>query len=618
MSQEKLFAEFPPVTTAEWEEVIKADLKGADYEKKLIWKTIEGINVKPYYRAEDLQNLSHLNSNPGEYPFVRGIKAKSNDWEVRQDIEIDNCYEANKLALEAIERGATSLGFKVKNLQTHEEMTAMFQGIDLTKIKINFTLADSYPLVYDYYMYELNKQNIDPSKAKGSFNFDSLAYLLINGDFYISKENNFVEAAGVINRVMKSGLDFRVINVNGHIYHNSGATAVQELAFALAAGNEYLVELTNKGLAVEDIAKHMQFTFAVGSNYFMEIAKLRAARMLWAKIVEQYNPATKGTGKMFIHCNTSKWNKTVYDPNVNMLRVTTEAMAAVLGGCNSLNVDPYDATYKDSDPMSRRIARNTQIIIKEESYFDKIVDPAAGSYYIESLTASIATEAWKLFIKIAEKGGFVEAAKQGYIQDEIAKTAQQRDMAIATRKDTLLGTNQYPNNKERMKAKVTLKKEEAKVKDTFKRLTPYRGAMAFEELRFTTEKMSKTPVVFLYTYGNLAMRKARGMFSSNFFGCAGFEIVDTNGFASVEEGIKAAQAAKADIVVLCSSDDDYMETAVQTAQEFNAKMPKALLVVAGNPTEILEPLRQAGVDDFIHVRTNVLESLKEFQRRLLK
>jgi len=617
----KLFTDFPEVTTQEWENLINADLKGADYDKKLIWHTVEGFNVKPYYRAEDLDNIAYLNTNPAQAPFVRGNKQDNNNWDIRQDVTEDDLAKANAIALDTVKKGATAIGMKVVDVLSTDNMATLLKGIDLTKIKIHFISSYSYVHTFDIFLDYLGKNKIDASKVKGSFNFDPFGYLLTHGDFYTTFENNMVEAEYLVKRCTKSLPGFKVITVNGHYFHNAGSSIVQELAFTLASANEYLYNLTSKGFKVDELTPLFQFSFAVGSNYFMEIAKIRAARLLWAKIVEQYKPESKDAMKVFINNTTSNWNKTVYDPYVNMLRAATEAMSAAIGGADSICVTPFDAPFKDEDDFSDRIARNQQIILKEEAYLDKIVDVSAGSYYIENLTDSIANYSWQLFKKVEELGGFAEAVKAGFVQDEVSKTAQQRDMDIANRKVTILGTNQYPNLLENMLDKIQNDDYEDEEKPSkYKKLTAYRGSEAFEDLRLATEifveEGNKKPAVFLLTYGNLAMRKARATFATNFFGCAGYDILDNAGFKTIEDGIKEALNSKAEVVVICSSDEEYVEIVPAIAKGLKDANDELTLTVAGYPKEHIEAFKEAGVDDFIHVKTNLITSLNEYHKAL--
>lgn len=617
----KLFTDFPEVTTQQWEALINADLKGADYDKKLVWHTIEGINVKPYYRAEDLDNIAYLNTNPAQAPFVRGNKLDSNNWDIRQDVTVDDIAKANAIAVDAINKGANAIGLKAVYVLSTDNMTTLLKDIDLTKVKIHFISSYSYVHTFDIFMDYLRKNKIDASKVKGSFNFDPYSYLLTHGDFYTTLENNMVEAEYLVKRCIKSLPGFKVITVNGHYFHNAGSSIVQELAFTLASANDYLYSLTSKGFKVDELTPLFQFSFAVGSNYFMEIAKVRAARLLWAKIVEQYKPESDAAKQIFINNTTSNWNKTVYDPYVNMLRAATEAMSAAIGGADSICVTPFDAPFKDEDDFSDRIARNQQIILKEEAYLDKIVDPSAGSYYIENLTDSIANYSWELFKKVEELGGFAEAVKAGFVQDEVIKTAQQRDMDIANRKVTILGTNQYPNLLENMLDKIQDSNDDTEDKPSkYKKLTAYRGSEAFEDLRLATEifveEGNKKPAVFMFTYGSLAMRKARATFATNFFGCAGYDIIDNAGFKTIEEGIKEALDSKAEVVVICSSDEEYVEIVPAIAKGLKDVNDELTLTVAGYPKEHIEAFKAAGVDDFIHVKTNLITSLNEYHKAL--
>jgi methylmalonyl-CoA mutase len=404
--------------------------------------------------------------------------------------------------------------------------------------------------------------------------------------------------------------------VNGIVLNNAGSTIVQELGYTLAMANEYIAFCTEHGIKPDKAASRIQLTLSVGSNYFMEIAKLRAARLLWSTMVEQYKPECPCAYRIHINTVASTWNKTTFDPYVNMLRSTTEGMSAVLGGTDSLLLQPFDVTYKESDEFSRRISRNVQVLLKEESYFDRVVDPAAGSYYIETLTNSIAEQAWKLFQEVEQNGGALKVITDGSMQAAIEASCQKRDMDIATRRYILLGTNNYPNINEKMADKI-----ERVVKDEDEGLKTYRGAMAFEELRIATERyaaQNHRPRVYLLKLGNLAMRQARAGFVTNFFGCAGYEIVESSGFATVEEGVKATVEAKPDIIVVCSSDEEYATLGVEAAKLCKAQLLDIPFVVAGNPTEAIEDLKAAGADDFVHVRTNILESLRNYNNIVLK
>lgn len=614
----KLFEEFSPVSTEKWEEVITKDLKGADYEKRLVWKTMEGISVRPYYRAEDLEKLRHLESAPGEFPFVRGTNSE-NKWKIRQGYCAHESFQnANEQAVNGLSKGVDSVGFCIDGTKSvsKDKMDILLKGIDLAKTEVNFEgCTCETPSLIEAFIAVALGRGLEASDINASFDFDPLRSLTTTGNFCCS--NYMIN----FRKCMELAADFsgiRVIGVEGYAFNDAGSTIVQELGFALAMGSEYMDTLMELGFSADEAASKIKFTLSVGSNYFMEIAKFRAARLLWANIADTYGVKNEEFKKIRIHAVTSQWNQTVYDSYVNLLRATTETMSASLAGVDSIEVLPFDYQYREPSDFSNRIAKNIQIILKEESYFDKIADPAAGSYYIENLTNSVAEQSWKLFRTVEEKGGYTKALKEGFIQSEIKATSAKRDINIATRRDILLGTNQYPNFSEKADKDVTL---DVVTRGGSANLSPnpiaeplqkYRGAQAFEALRFATESSGKSPKAFMLTFGNLAFCRARAQFSCNFFAVAGFEVIDNTRFSSVEEGVKAAMEANADIVVACSSDEEYAE-AVPQIKEFLGK--RAILVIAGDPA-CKEELVAKGVDNFINVKSNVLETLKQYQAKL--
>jgi len=533
MSQEKLFAEFPDVSTEDWEAAIQADLKGADYEKKLIWKTLEGIAVKPYYRQADTDGISWLLNNlPGEFPYARGTKKTDNDWEIRENIYEEDPAAANAAAKHALERGADTVCFLHG---TQADIEALAAGIDRNKVYFDFI------------------------------------------------ENNSA--------------------IKTHRYHNAGANIIQELSIALSAGLEQMDALTEAGQTAEQAASQITFGISVGSRYFLEIAKIRALRILWANILKQYG--VTGTAK--IHASTSMWNATVFDPNVNMLRVTTEAMSAAIAGADSITVIPYDAVFKKPDEFSCRIARNVQLLLKNECNFHKIVDPSAGSYYIETLTEQIASKSLEAFKKLESEGGLKAALQNGSIQKAIDESWKQKEKLISQRREVFIGTNQYPNLQENMSDKITTT------------LNIRRGPEVFEKLRLQTEEYAKkngsAPKVFLWTAGDLAMRLARATFIKNFFGCVGYTVIDTNGIPNAAEGIELVKKNEPQIVVLCSKDEEYSELAKEIFPVLEKEFPNIIRIIAGNPKDA-EDLKASGAQDFVHVLTNAIESLSSYQKKL--
>jgi len=621
--KEKLFSDFPPISTEEWMAKITADLKGADFEKKLVWRTNEGFKVNPFYRSENTVGLQTTDSLPGEFPYVRGTK-KDNDWYTRQDICVDDFKAANAKALDVLNKGITSLGFKIDGDDVNaENIKTLLNGIHPEAVELNFNTCyrkalELTRIVVDY----IKGKGADVMQCFGSVGYDPFKPLLKKGrsaDGWVEKAVEIVKASAPLPR-------FRVLAVNAHSFSDGGAYIYQELGYALANGNQLLGRLVDAGLDATMVAKKIKFNFGIGGNYFMEIAKFRAARWLWAEIVNAYNPICphectnkspegicRCAAKIYTHAQTSTFNKTVYDAHVNLLRTQTEAMSATIAGVNSLTVRPFDETYQNSDDFSERIARNQQLLLKEECHFDKITDPSSGSYYIENLTKSIAEQAWKLFLETDEEG-FYEAIKEGKVQIAVKESADARFKSLATRREVLLGTNQFPNFTEKAGSKITKEIDEECICDEDAPYTPLpyeRLGTAFEVLRLATEKHG-APTVFMLTIGNLGMRLARAQFSSNFFACAGYKIIDNLGFQTVEEGVKAAFDKKADIIVLCSSDDEYAEFAPEAYKLIDGK---AQFVVAGAPAS-MDELKAQGIEHFVNVRSNVLETLKMFNAKL--
>ena len=442
-NKEKLFGEFQAPTTQEWLDKIQVDLKGADFQKRLVWRTNEGFNVQPFYRREDLANLKTPDALPGEFPFVRGNKKDNNVWYVRQNIVVEDPAEANAKALDILNKGIDSLGFKVgSSLVTAEAIATLLNNIRCDIVEVNFTTCPRHAVeLANILTAYFEKMGYDKEKLVGSINFDPLEKLVMKG----KDTTALLELGPQLIDALKDYPNFRCISVNTEALNNAGAYIVQELGYALAWGNEYLQQLIDAGVDVDLAAKSIKFNMGVSENYFMELAKFRAARLLWAQIVKQYEPKCDCACQMIVNATTSTYNQTLFDSYVNLLRSQTEAMSASLGGVHSMVVTPFDVTYENATDFSERIARNQQLLLKEECHFGHIVDPGAGSYYIEHLTDALAQEGWKIFLKVEEQGGFLAAAKAGTVQDDINATNVKRHGDAAKRKEFLLGTNQFPN-----------------------------------------------------------------------------------------------------------------------------------------------------------------------------
>lgn len=615
--KETLFDMFPPVTTDEWKAKITADLKGADFDRKLVWRTNEGFNVQPFYRREDLEGLPALDTMPGEFPYLRGTR-DNNDWLVRQAVIGDTAEEMNDHALHILNRGVESLGIRLGKNVKAADLAVVLKDIDLKKVEVNIDCCPGCAVEVAKELVRLVNEAGAADEFRGSVGYNPFKRLLKHG---LAFPKDAVAEGKALYEVVKEVKGLRCFAVDSYMFNNAGAYITQELGYALAWGAEWLTMMTEAGLKAEEVACRVKFNMGISSNYFMELAKFRAGRMLWAEIVKAYNPACDCACKMAVHAVTSEFNQTLYDSHVNLLRSMTETMSAALAGVDSIETLPFDRCYKRPDEFSERIARNQQILLRDESHLNKVVDPAGGSYYIETLTSSIAAQAWKVFQEVEDNGGFDAMLRKGEIQGKVNESGVKRHLDVARRKESLLGTNQFPNFNEMALDKVNGECRctcgcagDEVVDGAVAALNFDRAASQFEQLRLDTERAANRPKVFMLTIGNLAMRLARAQFSSNFFGCAGYEIIDNIGFETVKEGIDAAMEKGADVVVLCSSDDEYAAYAPEAFKELDGR---ALFVVAGAPA-CMDDLKAAGIENFIHVKVNVLDTLVDFNAKLLK
>ncbi|MBQ8098950.1 MAG: methylmalonyl-CoA mutase small subunit [Bacteroidaceae bacterium] len=610
--RERLFSEFAPVSRQEWLDKITVDLKGADFGKKLVWRTDEGFNVQPFYLKEDVEKLPTVTALPGQFPFVRGNKVSDNNWYVRQNVKCGDAKETNKKLLDLLGRGIDSLGLSIPRDNVNAEyLEALLEGIIPEAIELNFSTCPSVTLqLAKEVVAYLDKHVQDKSQIHGSIDFDPIGKMLKKGKDLTARLADAKEMVDIV----KDYPGMTCITVSSLELQNAGAFCYQESGYALAWGNEYLNLLTEAGVEAREAVRRMRFSMAAGGNYFMEIAKFRAFRMSWANIVREYGVPEEEC-RAYIMATTAEYNKTLFDSYVNLLRTQTEAMSAALAGVESLVVTEFNTPYEQPTDFSERIARNQQLMLKEENHFSKIVDVAAGSYYIEELTVSIAAEAWKLFLAVEQEGGFLAAVKTGTVQEKVNATNDERHKKAAQRREFILGTNQFPNFTEVSEGKQPLTCQCCCHSDeapAFPKLNQTRLSSDFEALRLATERAEKRPVAFMLTIGDLKWRQARAQFSCNFLASAGYQVIDNLGFPTVEEGIEAAMEAGADIVVICSSDEEYAQYAIPA---YNALDGRALFIVAGAPA-CAEDLKAAGIEYFIHVRVNQLDTLKELNAKL--
>ncbi|MEH7351742.1 methylmalonyl-CoA mutase family protein [Gottfriedia acidiceleris] len=681
--EENLFAEFPKPTVQEWRDVVEKSLKGATIEEKLVTKTYEEIILKPMYGEEDIANYPYLNAQPGEFPFVRGTSEQGyleKPWEISQELDCSSPMEFNRVAKHDLDKGQTtlkiqlneSLGTTSKNnnsnkgliLTSINDFRIAFQNINLEEVPLYIETVNGGQAFFGSFIAYLQQQNYDFNKINGFIGMDPISNLVKEGTLPYSLENAYKMMAEITKWSGNHTTNLRNILVQSHPYHDAGGNAVQELAFAISTGLEYLREMDNRQIPLDDAATKILFSFSVGSNFFMEIAKLRAARMIWARIIKELG-GNEASQKMNIHSRTSAWTKTIYDPYVNILRGTVEAFAGVIGGSDSLHVSPFDESIKSSDEFSRRIARNTHLILEKESNLSKVSDPAGGSWYIESLTYSLAEKAWELFQKIEEKGGMAKAIQEGFPQALVRQVAEEKSNNIKNRKAKFIGTNIYPNLNETRIEKKELERAEVEVtKENFdggsenlilqtgcsiediidaanngatisniinamnlvdselprvNQLDIHRGAQPYESLRQNSQSYKNStgefPTVFVANFGQVAAYKPRTDFVTDFFEVGGFKVLQNKGFTSIDEVIESFKKSESTIVVICSTDDQYSEVVPSITNQIKTINPNAKVLLAGKPSiDDMNLYKQVGIDDFIHINVNNFEKLQNLQK----
>ncbi|MCA1746734.1 MAG: acyl-CoA mutase large subunit family protein, partial [Bacteroidales bacterium] len=370
--------------------------------------------------------------------------------------------------------------------------------INLAETELNF-LHVAQPLQLLQALSSLaTSTGTDPASIHGSVGFDPIKKLTAEGEL---NEQAFEELSDCLKTAAAKLPDMKMVTVDAGVLQDSGSTLSQELGFGLAMANAYLDRLTERGHTPGKIAATMLFSFSTGPNYFMEIAKLRAARWLWRAICKEWD-VEENQCNMVVHSRTASWNLTLYDPYVNMLRTTTETMSASLGGSDTISVHPFDRTFREEHEFSSRIARNTQLVLKEEAYFNKVADPAAGSYYIEQLTDSIAEQAWKHLLETEEQGGYIEAFKKGWIREQVTASMEVKRSKASSGRTSILGVNKYPAFAEMILNQGISVPGKAKAeRATYQPLQPFRIAEEIEQLRLQTERSKKRPKVFLLKYG---------------------------------------------------------------------------------------------------------------------
>ena len=688
---------FPPHSHAEWKAAAEAGLKGALFERRLVTKTPEGIDIQPLYMEEDIRNLPHMREYPGYGTRSRSGAAAGNlrcGWEIAQETVETDPKSANIALREALTRGQTAVtvdlsqtfrnGEDPRNDDSHalhltgvEEMADLLADVDWAACPLHFNAGASGLSVAMLLEGVAERTGRDLNTLAGSIDTDPLGQWAREGYLPMDAERAREELISMVRWAGDRAPGIQVVGAGGLVYHEAGADAVTELGLVLATAAEYLAALGENDIPISRSACRFRFTFGIGTHFFMEIAKLRAARILWSRMVEAFG----GTGddrRIRIHARTSRYHQTRYDAHVNLLRTATGVFSAVMGGADSIHAASFDESFRTPDAFSRHLARNTQIILDAESHFRNIIDPAGGAYYVERLSHEMALAAWEVFLEVESRGGMTRAVADGFVQRKVREVNARRRVDVATRRTVLVGTNQYANILEKKPDqfkpesgdgseavdRLKVQKEnrnEPEVRKTLDLLGavspeeriragahalisgastgevlsglrsgvdetprqdplfPLRAAEDFEMLRDSSEafleRTGHRPKVFLANMGPASQHKARAEFSRGFFEVAGFEVESPGGFDSPEDAAGAVLESGAPVVVLCSSDDTYPDLTGPLVTAIRVKRPDMVVVLAGYPKDHVDALRRDGVDEFIHLRANARDVLLRIQQK---
>lgn len=621
---------------ATWRKTVEAELKGASFEKKLLTATFEGVVLKPLYTRADLAgraaHLAALARPPGAAPYLRGARA-GGAWDIAQEIAAPTAEEFNARLRADLMAGQNAAVLAVESparpdglpLEAAHVLEAALKDVDLAAIPVHIDAGADVARVAGHYVALASARGADAASLSGSLVSDPLAAWAAAGVLPVSLAAAFDAMADWTKRAAVVAPALRTVGVDARLWAEAGGTAVHELAFALSAAVENLRALRQRGVPLEVALPRLRVTFAAGPQFLMETAKFRAWRLLLSRVVVALGGDVALAARVSVHAATARWNKTRLDPHVNMLRATTEALAAVLGGVDSLHVAPFDSLdgIGGGDAFSRRVARNVHALLAEEFGVIAPADPAGGSWCVETLTDELARKAWELFRSLAAEGGFASALRAGTPQKLVAASAKEKSKAVGSRRLGVVGTNLFPNLRETPLA--PLASRPATGAWTEERISPagrFRASAGFEKLRDASaahaKRTGKRPRVFLAKMGPLAQHKARADFSAGFFAPGGFEAVAKQTFATAEEAARAAAESGAEVAVLCSSDETYPELVPVFASTLRAARPSTVIVLAGLPAEAetVTAFTKAGIDHFIHLRAPVEDTLAALLKKI--
>jgi methylmalonyl-CoA mutase len=614
------FEEFPPASYDEWKAAAEETLKGAPFEKSLFTRTFEGITLEPLYTPENTPRPGSADTFPGFEPMLRGASPAgyfSSPWVIAQESPADDPKLANGAILKELEKGATAITLRLDGCDWGvREAETLLGGANLAKYPFHIYAGASSLKTLKSFTEAASRLGFPASDLSGCIGADPFGAYLERGTLPRGIGELFDDSASAIRRAGEEYPKLRAVLLRGSVYHNGGANAVQEVAYVMACAIEFVRAMQNRGLDVEDFARSTRFEFSIGSNFFMEIAKIRAARVVWSRIAEAFS-GDEDSRRAEIFGRTSHFTKTVYDPYVNLLRNATEAFSAVIGGVDGLTVCPFDEAVRPADEFARRVARNSQIMLQEEFHLLRPVDPAGGSWYVESLTDSLVQKIWNTIRDVESRGGMLACIGDGSVQSAVGKILEERFKRLALRSDRAVGINMYANTAETPLAKPAAANAPDGTDVT--PIAPHRWTEQFEEMRTRTEdykaRTGDNVRIFLANMGPVSQHKARADFITGFMEVANFEILNNDGFASPEECAAAAAESGADIAVICSTDAAYPELAPLVCRKIKEARSTMKVLLAGAPdAKFKQSYLDAGVDDFISVRSDCLATLCDIQR----
>ncbi len=693
-----LLEQFSVPNLDQWREEVERLLKGAPFAKKMFTKTMEGITVEPMYTGANDAELPWKENFPGQWPFLRGGRAGGSrpaSWLVAQELPLPTVQEFNNALRSDLQRGqnavnlvldlagyhgqdpdqcsATRVGAKGTSIASLADLELALDGVDLETVPLFIQTGSAALSITALLNALMKKQGKNCARLSGCLGSDPVFGLAEMGQLPLELNHLYDELAIITRWAVEEAPALKTLPVHEDPWHDGGADSALSLALILASAVQKLRAMEERDLEVEAAASRIQFQLCVGSDFFMEMAKVRALRLLWSDVLASAGCADVAAN-VKIHARTSRRTQTLLDPHVNLLRVTTQAMSAVLGGVDSLHVSPFDEVDSLPDEFSRRIARNVQLVLAHECHFDQVQDPAGGSWYVENLTAKLAAKAWEIFQEIEAAGGIVETLKSGWVQEKVAAAAELRRSRMANRQDVMVGTNQYPNLAEKRRearsvnhVDLQAKRTEimkglrtsgdqdehmlvlgrlgeimdAKDKDilpllvdaathgaTLGELTSIlrhdtatdlqvqaiplrRDSQPFENLRIQVADLGARKRVFAASLGDVARYMPRLDFTRGFFQVGGFDVVENGFFSTVNDAVKAAAASNAPVVVLIGLDETYTQLAAETLNELKAISPPPLVVLAGGSKDLVSDLKLAGLNLDINVRSNMLEVLGE-------